>query len=152
MRRSIFPAICSIRQSNLFLNEFLSKWATTILFKLRGQMALRFSIPFIFIGSTLYSSIIWTQLLSLRLCIIECHRRILEISSTKLLNKIFVPFIFKCSFEPFKCLVLIELLWSIYNVGSSPCIDPLVCHWLRTPFSYIDRFSLQYLILIRHKS
>ena len=93
-------------------NEFIFKWATTVLFKLCFRIVLRLPIPFIFIGSALCSSIIWTSLLSLRLCVIDCHRRILEIPSTTLLNKIFVPFIYKWIFEPFKYLVLMDLLWS----------------------------------------
>ena len=75
----------------------------------------------------------WIQLLSLRLCTIGCHCRISKIASTKLSNNIFVPFMFRSSFEPFKCLVFMIFLWSLYT-GSFLCKNLSVDDWLLMPF------------------
>ena len=91
----------------------------------------RLSIPFTFIGLASYSSIIWTQLLSLRLRIIGCHWGILVLLQRyHWIRSLYVS----CLHEPFKCLVLMVLLWSMYYRFFSYIINLSVNDWLLMPF------------------
>ena len=102
---NIFAAIVLWDCQTCFSRNSYFRWAITVLVMLQLQI---FKIFFHILRIHR-----WTQLLSLRLCMIGCHCRISKIASTKLLNKIFVPLMFRSSFELFKCLVLMMFLWSL---------------------------------------
>ena len=99
--------ICYVKMPNLFLKKIIFRCARTKLFKLplRIDFRLLFSSRFL----VLYSSQVNLPLLSLsfRIRKIDSHRVEFDIASTKLLDKIVVPLLLKCSLDPFKCLYVI---------------------------------------------
>ena len=68
--------------------------------------------PKSFEALALYSSLLEVELLSPSILHLS-QNTILDIDSIKLLDTILLPLLFKCNFEPLRCLMVIVLSWMI---------------------------------------
>ena len=108
---SIFLLICSARNSNLFLIEFVFKCAKISLFMLWLRMFFSVVLQSLYILAESVSLDVHSPGTGCGLSLSGCQVKTLEILPTKLFDKIFEPFLFKCSLPLFRCwgLVLFEL-------------------------------------------
>ena len=96
---------------------------------LRLRIILNFSLK---LKLALYSSI--KQLSGL--CEIDCQWTILEIDSINVFDNISVPLLLRCSFDPFKCLVVIvlscyikKIFFSLHNSFKCRFVSKTLCWW-----------------------
>ena len=98
---------------SFFLTEFIFICARTSVLELPFLIKFRFAFSLGFLALNSLHVIVLLTLLFSRLYLKQCQQMEFEIVSVKVLNKITVPLLFRCSLDLFKCFYVIILPWVI---------------------------------------